>query len=118
MLTARIRGVSETRPDQRSARSPSSLLGESVTGAIQRFDSVELGIELTEFTANPLDVAVDRAVVDIDVVVIGRIHQLVARFHDAGPLRQRLQDQELGDGLCDGLAVPGVRKSVVWGKSV
>src|SRR3546814_5160160 len=70
MLTARIRGVSETRPDQRSARSPSSLLGESVTGAIQRFDSVELGIELTEFTANPLDVAVDRAVVAIDVAVI------------------------------------------------
>src|SRR3546814_11203825 len=73
MLTARIRGVSETRPDQRSARTPSSLLGESVTGAIQRFDSVELGIELTEFKANPLEVAVDGAVVDIEVGVMSGI---------------------------------------------
>ena len=54
----------------------------------------------------PLDVAVDGAVVDIDVVLIGDVHQLVARFDHAGPLRQRLEDHELGDGQRDVPAVP------------
>jgi hypothetical protein len=43
-------------------------------------------------------VAVDGAVVDIDLIVIGHVHQLIAAFHEAGPLRQRLQQQELGHG--------------------
>ena len=36
-----------------------------------------------ELLAQPLDVAVDGAVVDIDLVVVGRIHQGVAAFHHA-----------------------------------
>ena len=37
-----------------------------------------------ELLAQPLDVAVDGAVVDIDLVVIGGVHQRVAALHHAG----------------------------------
>src|SRR3954470_14955088 len=98
MLSARMRAVSEIRPDHFSVRSrpsPSnSLLRETVTRAIKRFDRIEFGIDLAELAPHPLDVAVDRAVVDIDVVLIRRIHQLIARLDHAGPLRKRLENQE------------------------
>ena len=51
--------------------------------------------------------AVDGAVVDIDVFAVGRIDQLVATFHHAGPRRQGLHQQKLGDGELDVLRVPG-----------
>src|SRR5688572_5405197 len=98
MLTARILGVRLTRFDHLSARSRSLFVREAITGAIERFDSIELRIDLPEFAPDALDVAVYGAIVDIDVVLISGIHQLVARLHDAGALRQRLEDQELGDG--------------------
>jgi hypothetical protein len=39
----------------------------------------------------PRDVAVDRAIVDVDLVVVGDIHQGVAAFHHAGTGGDRLQ---------------------------
>ena len=51
--------------------------------------------------------AVDGAVVDIDLVVIGRVHQRVAAFHHAGAGGERLQDEELGDRQGDRLVLPG-----------
>ena len=42
--------------------------------------------------------AVDRTVIDIDLIVIGDVHQLIARLHKARTLRQGLQQQELGHG--------------------
>ena len=50
--------------------------------------------------------AVDRAVVDIDVVLIGGVHELVAVLHHAGPCSKGFQDQEFGDGQRHILAVP------------
>src|SRR5688500_2624338 len=106
MLTARMRCRSIQRPDQRSARSLSSLLSKAVAYPVERLDRLELGIEGAELATKPLDVAVDGPVVDIDVVLIGDVHQLVARFHHARPLRERLEDHELGDGQRHVLAVP------------
>ena len=60
-----------------------------------------------EFLAQPLDVAVDGAVVDIDLVVIGRVHEIVAALHEARTLGQTLQDQEFRDREADRPAVPG-----------
>jgi hypothetical protein len=88
----------------------SPQLLEAIADAIERFDHLEIVSRpqsVVELLAQALDVAVDGAVVDIDLIVIGRIHQRVAAFHDAGALRQRLQDQELGDGQRDRLALPG-----------
>src|SRR5687768_6175540 len=107
MLTARIRWRSDSRRDQLSRRSLSSLLGKAVSDAIKRPDRLEAAVDLAELAPHALDVAVDGAVVDIDVVLISDVHQLVARLHDAGPLRQRLQDHEFGHGQGDVLAVPG-----------
>jgi hypothetical protein len=56
-------------------------------------------------------VAVDRAVVDVDLVVIGDIHQGVAAFHHAGTGGDRLQDQELGDREGDRLVLPGLARA-------
>ena len=88
------------------------LLLEAVAHAVERFNAVELGVDRVELLAQPLDVAVDGAVVDIDLVVIGRIHQRVAALHDAGALGERLQDQEFRDRQRHRLAVPGAGVAV------
>src|SRR5882757_2513139 len=90
-----------------------SGLAVSVSDAIEGFDRVELGIHVSELLAHALDVAVDGAVVDIDLIVVGRVHQVVAALHEAGPLRQRLQEQELGHRQLHGLALP---QAVVAGR--
>src|SRR3982750_1599793 len=83
----------------------------SITDAIEGFDLRELGIDRLELLAQALDVAVDRAVVDIDVLAVGGVHQLVAVFDVTGPLRQRFQDQELGYSELDVLVQPGAQVS-------
>src|SRR4051794_25715388 len=94
-LMARMRWRSIHRPDQRTARSCSSFLSKAVPDPIERLDRLELRIGGAELAPQPFDVAVDGTIVDIDVVLIGDVHQLVPRFHHAGPLRQRLEDHEL-----------------------
>src|SRR3954471_21602970 len=95
MLIARMRWRSIHRPDQRTARSCSSFLSKAVSDPVERLDRLEPRIGGAELAPQALDVAVDRAVVDIDVFLIGDVHQLVPRFDHAGPLRQRLEDHEL-----------------------
>src|SRR6185295_20097251 len=95
ILTARIRWRSEIRLVQSHRLKPcSSLLAKAVSDSVKRLDRAELIVHGPELAAHALDMAVDGAVVDIDVVLIGDVHQLVAGFHHAGPLRQRLEDQE------------------------
>src|ERR687895_662981 len=45
---------------------PGSGVAVSVSDAIKRFDLLELAVDLAELAAHALDVAVDRAVVDVD----------------------------------------------------
>src|SRR3954466_13500401 len=92
MLTARIRWRSIHRPDQRTARACSSFLSKAVSDPVKRLDPLERGVDSAELAPQPLDVAVDRSVVDIDVFLIGDVHQLVPRLHDAGALGQGFQD--------------------------
>src|SRR3546814_13193339 len=79
MLTARMRVVSDQRADQTSGASSGSaavsvliltIVGEAVARTIKGRNRIEIGVDLAEFAAQALDVAVDRAVVDIDVVLI------------------------------------------------
>src|SRR6187401_1979697 len=58
---------------------------EAVADTVQGLDHVEVVVGDLELLAQPLDVAVDGAIVDIDLVVIGCVHQRVAAFHHAGP---------------------------------
>src|SRR5688500_11290135 len=112
MLTARIRWVSVHRPDQLNSRSSASddsrpsLIFETVADAVEGFDGVEVRVDRAELAPDALDVAVDRPVVDVDVVLVGDVEQLVAALHHTWPLGQRFQDQELGDGQSHVLAVP------------
>ena len=80
---------------------------ETVAHAVEGLDHFETLVNRLELLAQALDVAVDGAVVHIDLVVIGRIHQGVAALHHARAGGQRLQDQELGDGQGHRLALPG-----------
>src|SRR5262249_12959017 len=84
-----------------------SPVAVTVSDALQRLDLRELAVDPFEFLAQPLDVAGDGAVVDVEMLAIGGIHQLVAALDVAGPGRQRLQDEKLGDGELDVLAFPG-----------
>src|SRR5262245_33082678 len=80
---------------------------ETIADAIQRFDHLEIVVNDLEFLAQALDVAVDGAVIHVDLVVIGRVHQRVAALNHAGPGGERLKDKELGDGQRYGFALPG-----------
>src|SRR5207302_1567719 len=83
-----------------------SAFAVSVTDAIEGFDLCEFRVDGLELLAQALDVAIDRAVIDIDVLAIGRVHQLVAVFDVPRALSQRLEDQELGHSQLDRAAAP------------
>ena len=73
---------------------------------VKRFDGIKIIINDLEFLAQTLDVAVDCAVINIDLVIIGSVHQRIAALDDAGPLGKSLQDQEFGHRKGHGFAVP------------
>src|SRR5712691_4064463 len=85
---------------------PASNFLEPIADTVKRFDHVEVVVGALELLAQPLDVAVDGAVVDIDLVVVGGVHQGVAALDHAGAARERLQDEELGDRERDRLVLP------------
>src|ERR1700729_915539 len=70
---------------------------KSVADAVEGLDHFEIRLDHLELFAQPLDVAVDGAVVDIHLIVVSRIHQSVAALDYARPGRQRLQNKELRD---------------------
>ena len=70
----------------------------AIANAIQRFNCREIIVHGPHFLAQALDVAVDGAVIDIDLLVIGHIHQLIAAFHEHGTLGKGLQQHEFGHG--------------------
>src|SRR5215472_2315955 len=92
---------------QRAANAGDLHFLETVADAIERLDHIEIVVALLEFLAQSLDVAVDRAVVDIDLIVVGGVHQRVAALDHAGAGRERLQDQEFGHRQRHRLALPG-----------
>src|SRR5437879_2295308 len=100
----RIRRLSVAQGDRRE---PLLGVAVSISDAIKRFDLLELAVNLAELAADSLDVAVDRAVVDINRLAVRRIHQLLAILHVAGPLREGLQEKELGHRKVHLLALPG-----------
>src|SRR3984957_3165485 len=55
-----------------------ALFLKTITYAVQGLYHIEIVGAGFELFAQPLDVAVDGAVVDIDLVVVGRVHQGVA----------------------------------------
>src|SRR5437870_2666001 len=83
-----------------------SAVAVSIADAIEGFDLRELRIDVLEFLAQALDVAVDRPIIDINVLAIGGIHQLVAVFDMARALREGFQYQELGYCQFNGCATP------------
>src|SRR5260221_6127800 len=104
IFTARMREVSETprlqrsRPSQPLRGGSAIRIGERVTRAIERIYRVEARVGGAELSAQALDMAVDRAVVDEDIVAIGGVHQLVAALDHARAAGERLKDHEFGDG--------------------
>src|ERR1700730_12483157 len=82
--------IREPKPCSPNRRRPGSGVAVSVSDAIERFDLLDLAVDLAELAAHPLDVAVDGAVVDVDRLALGGVHQLVTVLHVARPLGQRL----------------------------
>src|SRR5262245_64789572 len=65
-----------------------SRLLEAIADAVERLDHVETFIGLLEFFTQPLDVAVDRAVIYVHLVVVGGVPQGMASFHHPGSDRE------------------------------
>src|SRR5260370_32306407 len=78
----------------------------AVSDTVEGFDRIEFWVHIAELLAHALDVAVDGAVIDIDLILIGRVHQIVAALHECRTLGQGLQEQEFGDCQAYRLAVP------------
>src|SRR3546814_20198901 len=104
MLTARMRCVSDSRPDQRSARARSSFLGKTVAHAVKRLDRDEIFVDGPEFATKALDVAVDGTIVDIDVVRIAYVSPLVAPFDADAASPARLEATEFRNDMAQRLA--------------
>src|SRR5262245_18448458 len=85
---------------------------KTITDAIKRLNHLEIVVNYLEFLARPLDVAVDRAVVDVNLVIVRGVHQRVAAFDHARTSLERLQDEKFGDRESDGLALPGAGMSL------
>jgi hypothetical protein len=81
-----MRDVSDSLRLQRSWKRSMSGVCKTVSGTIERIDGGKFGIGFPELAPQPLYVAVDGAVIDIDIVLIGNVHQLAARSHNAGPV--------------------------------
>src|SRR5436305_1751452 len=86
-----------------------STVAVSIPDAIECFDLREIGIDVLEFFAQSLDVTIDRPVVDIDVLAIGRIHQLIAVFDVPRTVREGFEDQKLGYSQLDMFTLPGAK---------
>src|SRR5574338_652097 len=98
--------------ERRIARKSPSGFVVPVADAIEGFDRVERVVDVAEFLAEPLDVAVDGSVVDIDLIIIGRVHQLVAALHVTRALGQRLEDEEFRHREAHLFALPGAGVTV------
>src|SRR5712692_1494940 len=61
------------------------LLLEPVTYPIERFDHIERVFGLLELFPQPFDMAIDRAVVYVNLVIVGGIHQGVTTFDHTRP---------------------------------
>src|SRR5580704_7802806 len=85
----------------RPGRSFSASFFKSIADAIQRLDHVKIVVAGFELLTQALDMAVDGPVVDIDLIVVGSIHQSVAALHHTRPAGERLEDQKFGDGECN-----------------
>src|SRR5690606_36257564 len=73
-LLLRISGCGLSMPQPILPARGSLLFLEPVAYAIKRFDHLEIVVDGFDFLPEPLDVAVDRAVVDINLVIVGRVH--------------------------------------------
>jgi hypothetical protein len=67
------------------------MIGIAVPDSIQCLDAGKLRIDSTHFLAQPLDMTVYGPIINIDLIIIGHIHQLIAAFYKTGPLRQSLE---------------------------
>src|SRR5579864_6286588 len=93
-------------PSSRDAVRPLSAFPVAVADTIERLNGIEIIIDDLEFLAQAFDVAVDGAVVHVDLIVVCRVHEIVAALYEAGPLGETLQDQEFGDRQPYRFAVP------------
>src|ERR1700730_7706898 len=115
MLTARMGRVSRDSRRRRAGAATgaascsrcggvcgfASAIAVAIADAIKSFDLAKARIDRLELLPQPLDMAVDGAVVHVNVLAIGAVHELIAALDMPGPKRQRLQDQEFGDGEVD-----------------
>src|SRR3977135_3149889 len=93
-------------PITRSRTARRRLILEAVPGSVQRLNHIKFGIGTPEFLAQAFDVAVHVAILDIDLLVVGRVHQGVTTLDPPRTGDERLQDAEFGERQGDGSVLP------------
>src|ERR1043166_2703571 len=88
------RGSESPRRDSSAKRF--RTVGKSITDPVHCLDLVEVSVDRSEFSAQPLYVAVDAALVDRHLILGNEIPQCVAASHRAWADSQALHQSEFG----------------------
>src|SRR5271170_1561757 len=73
---------------RRSSPRPSRLpFLEAVADAVEGLDHFEIRLDHLELLPQPLDMAVDGAIIDVDLIVVSRVHESVAALDHPRPGR-------------------------------
>ena len=81
----------------------------SVPDPIKGFYLCEILVSFSEFSTKALDVAIDGAVVNIDILAVRRVDQLITVLDVTRVSRQRLDDKEFGYRQIDLITFPGAK---------
>src|ERR1700737_2695272 len=74
-----------------------AISSEPVTHSIKRFDHVKALVDGPKPVPQPLDVAINGALVNIELLIVRSAQERVATLNCIGSTRERLEDQELCD---------------------
>src|SRR3569832_2041451 len=105
-LASKARSVPASAAYHESGAAVLSGFLETVSDPVESLDHLEFVVDDFELLAQPLDVAVDGAVVDINLVVVSSVHQRVAALADARARGERLQNEKFRYRECDRLVLP------------
>ena len=83
-----------------------TLFSEPVTNAVYGFDHVEVRINGLDSPTDPLDMAVDGPVINVDMLTKGCVHELVSAFNVAGIFSQRLKKLKFRHRQVNALPLP------------
>jgi hypothetical protein len=74
------------------AHGAGSYLFKAIANSVERLNHIERRVNRPKLSAQSFDMAVDGTVIDIDLIVVGGIHERIAAFDHPRSAHQRLKN--------------------------